>query len=347
MIKAKNIAVVRTDRIGDVVLSIPMIDVIKTNFPDSKVTFIVRNYTRPLLENNKSLSGLISLYEKNGKILFFKNLFILRKNSFDSAILVSPTFKIALLLFFAGIKYRIGTGYRWYSFFFNRKIYEHRKFGDKHELQFNINMLKVFGINEVISEDSVHFNIHIDESAKIKVDNFLSQKGCNRSKPIIIVHPGSKGSSVDLPINKMKELIRVMAQTLECYIILTGSENEKHICEEMKINDKILNSAGLFELKDLVALIDKCSVFIANSTGPIHIAAALNKHVIGFYPKIQACSPKRWGPFTEKKDIFMPEMECDNCSSEQCARLNCMDSINMEKVLNSIKSALTKQNGVL
>lgn len=342
MIEPENIVIIRTDRIGDVVLSLPMVDLIKKKYPDCRISFLVREYTKSLLEGNKSIDEIIVLKEKNRKIDFFGNLKTLKSRNFDSAILVSPTFRKALLLFLSGIKNRVGTGYRWYSFLFSKKINEHRKYGDKHELQLNVNMLKVFGIEEILRESDVHFNIHVDESAKQKIDNIFSQKGIDPQKPVVILHPGSGGSAIDLPLEKMRQLAAKLAQSLAYNVIVTGSKEEKDLCEKMTVDKNIFNFAGLFNLKELIALIDRCSLMAANSTGPIHITAALGKHVIGFYPKIDSCSPKRWGPFTEKKDIFTPELNCSNCTRKQCENLNCMNSINIDKVFKAIQNALIK-----
>jgi len=342
MIEPKNIVIIRTDRIGDVVLSLPMIDILKKNFPESRITFALRQYTKVLIDGNPAVNEVIVLHEKNKIISFWRNLSILRLKNFHSAILVSPTFKTALLLFLTGIKYRVGTGYRWYSLLFNMRIFEHRKYGDKHELQLNVNLLKAFGINEIVKESDVHFNIHIDENSKQKVDGILKSLNINVNNPIIIIHPGSGGSSINLPFSKMKELAGLLAQVLAYNILLTGSAEEKKLCEEMITNKNTYNLAGLFDLKELIALIDRSELMIANSTGPIHIAAALVKHVIGFYPKIASCSQNRWGPFTVNKNIFSPAIDCSNCSREQCENLNCMNSIDIQQVFSSIQKALLK-----
>ena len=101
--------------------------------------------------------------------------------------------------------------------------------------------------------------------------------------------------------------------------------------------NNFINLAGKFDLSQLIAVINKSDLLIANSTGPIHIAAALGKNVIGFYPKIAACSPNRWGPYTNKKNIFMPEITCSNCTKKQCEKLNCMNSININEVFEAAK----------
>ena len=149
------------------------------------------------------------------------------------------------------------------------------------------------------------------------------------------------GSSIDLPIKKFTELVNKLDDD-NYQIILTGSKNEIELCEKIKSSTKVKNLAGRFNLDELTALISKSAMFISNSTGPIHIAVALGKYTVGFYPKIVSCSQERWGPYTAKKLVYEPQIDCKNCTREQCEKLNCMDSIDITKVYTDIKNVLIK-----
>ena len=332
----KNILVVRTDRIGDVVLTLPIANIIKKHFPDSRVSFLIREYTKSLCENNLFINEIITLDEADGKTKIFSNIRKIKKK-FDTAIVAYPTFRIALILFLAGIKTRIGSGYRWYSFLFNKKIYEHRKISEHHELEYNIRLLKAIGVEEEVSPSTVLFNLHSSPLSRQFVEKELSSRSVNLLNKLIIIHPGSGGSSIDLPPDQMKRLVYLMAQELDVEILITGSKTEKELCESLVVNEKTKNLSGLFDLPELIALIEKSDLIIANSTGPIHIAAALGKYVIGFYPKIISCSDKRWGPYTNNKKIFSPTIDCNNCTRKTCEELDCMRSINIDDVLKSVK----------
>ncbi len=332
MIKPKNLLIVRTDRIGDVVLSLPLAPIIKKHLPECKITFLVRNYTKALVDNHPYIDDVIILKEKGKKIPVRENVANIAKYNFDAAVIVYPTFVTSLIIYLSKIKNRIGTGYRWYSFLFNQKIYEHRKFAEKHELEYNVNLLRKFGIEENVSPARVEFHIFPDKSSEEKIDEILRRSEIKTDDPIIIIHPGSGGSSVDLPQQKFRSLVEKIAHDLTENIILTGSDREKYLCENLKLRAGILNLAGKLDLPGMIALIKKCSIFISNSTGPIHIAAALNKYTIGFYPRIAACSVDRWGPYTDKKVVFLPKIECTDCSREQCDRLNCMNSIEVTDI---------------
>jgi len=340
MINPQNILIVRTDRIGDVVLSIPMAEIVKRKYPHCKITYLVRDYTSVLLEGNSFIDEVIIADEQNGDILFTKNLIKIKEKTFDTCIVLNPTFKIALMLFFARIKNRIGTGYRWYSVLFNQKVFEHRKYGDKHELEYNINLLYKLGIHTSEIPEEIHFHLEIDENSSEKIISILSEKGCNPGNKIAIIHPGSGGSSVDLPKEKLIELTKMLASLEKVSIIITGSKSEFELCKDFEVSDSVINLSGQLNLSLLKSLINNAKVFISNSTGPLHIAAALGVHVIGFFPKILACSQKRWGPYTEKKSIFIPSIDCGNCTRKQCEKLNCMNSIDIGKVFDETKSVL-------
>ena len=346
MINPKNILLVRTDRIGDVVLSLPLAEEIKKAFPECRISFLVKAYTLDLVKDHPYIDEVLTLDETDKSPNIFSNVKKIKSKNFDSCVVVYPTFKIAFLLFLSGIKNRIGTGYRSYSFFFTKKIYEHRKYAEKHELQYNLNLLKVFGIEKQLNLGEAEFHLQISKAGKADVEQFFLEKKIDEHRPVIIVHPGSGGSAVDLPLSRMKELVQNLLE-LKVSVFITGSSNEREICQSLVLNENTINVAGRFSLASLIALIDKSSIFISNSTGPLHIAAALGKYVVGFYPRIDACSVRRWGPFTENKVIYEPVINCQNCTRKQCERLNCMDTISITQVFANIKKnyMLLQKNG--
>lgn len=336
-----KILIARTDRLGDVVLTIPLASIIKKHFPNSKVSFLVRDYTKDLLNNNPFIDEVIIWDEE---LSATKAAAKLRFHDFDTVFIVNPSLKLAFTFLLSGIKERISTGYRWYSFLFTKKIYEHRKYGTKHELIHNVEMLKSIGIEEKVNFEDVQFSIQSDKEVEQKVLNYLNKHNFNSQLKTVIIHPGSGGSAVDWPILKQKELISKLAHDLECNVILTGSKDEKSLCESLISDKKIINCAGKFNLNELISLINLTDVFVANSTGPLHIAAALGKFVIGFYPKVASCSETRWGPFTDNKKVFTPNTDCNDCTIKQCQETDCMNTIKVDDVFNSIKYFPNKQS---
>ena len=207
MIKPQNLLIVRTDRIGDVVLTLPLAEILKKYFPACKITFLIREYTRSIVEGNPFIDEVLILQENEGRPLIRENIKKISVQNFDSCIIVYPTFSLALIIYLTQIKNIVGTGYRWYSFFFNHKVFQHRKYAEMHELEFNIKLLEVFGIKEKIDKNDVNFNLIVKENQKV---NEFVKRAIKEDKKLVIIHPGSGGSAVDLPVEKFKELVLML-----------------------------------------------------------------------------------------------------------------------------------------
>lgn len=339
-----RILIVRTDRIGDVVLTLPMVDILKMNNPATYIAMMVRRYTSEIVQNS-SVDETILYDDTNGLVPFFKMLKNIRRYKFDIAFVAFPRFRIALLLFLAGVKLRVGSGYRLYSLLFNKRIYEHRKDAKKHELEYNLSLLDAVGIPlQKVEPPWIIVGEELVRNVKQRLENF----GINSSAKIVIMHPGSGGSSRDWHIEKFVELGKKISAIRDVKIVITGGLNEHQLVENLKraIGGNVVGIAGEFSLLEYAALAKSAELFISNSTGTIHIAAAVGTNVIGFYPQITALSQERWGPYTEKKKVFKPlgkPADCNKCKKGKI-RCECMDTISVDEVFEAAKYFLNQQN---
>ncbi|MCX6165691.1 MAG: hypothetical protein NTU73_12665, partial [Ignavibacteriae bacterium] len=215
------------------------------------------------------------------------------------------------LFFLTGIKIRIGTGYRWYSFLFNKKLYEHRKDAVKHESEYNIDLLKTITEN-VIYNRNFYFSYTVKE--KQNLEEKLKKNNLSISEKYIIVHPGSKGSAKDWSVDNFKLYINMFLEEFKnIKVILTGIQTEEYILTGIydsvppESRKDVIVLCDKLNLKELMILIDNSRLFISNSTGPIHIAGALNKNIIGFYPNQKPMNETRWRPLSENAVILKPE----------------------------------------
>ena len=308
--EVNNVLITRTDRLGDVILTLPLVSEAKKIFKNARVYFFVKKYLEGIIGDYESVDELLIEEETES---FFEKYKLFKKINPDLVINVKPRFDLALIFFLLRIKYRIGTGYRWYSFLYNYKVYEHRKNSLKHESDYNLNLLGNF-INEVSTEKKFFFKYTSEQ--KKELNNKLEILKLNLTDNFIIVHPGSGGSSKDLPEKTIVEFISLFSEQYPGYkIVLTGLEKEKvlndRISENATVKERniVLNLAGKLNLKELMILIDNSNVFISNSTGPIHISGALNKNIIGFYPNEKVMSDTRWKPLGENVKIIKPDTE--------------------------------------
>ncbi|MBK6772048.1 MAG: glycosyltransferase family 9 protein [Ignavibacteria bacterium] len=323
----KNILITRTDRLGDVILTLPLLNSAKKIFKNAKIDLLVKKYLEELLHDYKDIDELI--IEENINSFFSKYKFFKNKK-IDLFINVKPGFELALLFFVLRVKYRIGTAYRWYSFLYNFKVYEHRKDSVKHESDYNLNLLKNF-FDETDDSKVFHFGYSEDEKKKLnrKLNGFPDSR-------YIIVHPGSGGSAKDIPVKRLALFINKFSEIYADYrIVITGTENEKPVINQLMKNVRsdfktsVHDVSGMLDLKELMILIDNSDLFISNSTGPIHIAGALNRNIIGFYPNEKPMSDTRWKPLSENTVILKPDGISDD-----------MDLITEDIIMKAVTSFL-------
>ena len=200
-----------------------------------------------------------------------------------------------------------------------------------------MNLLTTIGIK---TETVPTFEFSISDAGSARVEKVLTEDKIGK---FIVMHPGSGGSARDWSIEKFAMLGDALQKNNDLRVVLTGGKNEKDLAASLvsKMTSKPVNYAGTFSLQELAALFKRASVFISNSTGPLHIASIVGTPVVAFYPPIIQCSPKRWGPYTEKKKVFTSDnTKCELCKGGPCQSNICMDQITVDQVLSAVKELL-------
>lgn len=337
----KRILLVRTDRLGDVILTLPMLPVLRSCFPDAHIAMLLRRYTGAIIEGNPFVNELI-WYDEGAELVSFSTMRrALRQGRFDAVIVVYPTFRLAWLMFSSGIPVRIGTGYRSYSFLFNRRVYEHRKDARRHEVEYNLSLLSELGCT---ASGPPEFSITLPGGLREKVREILKGSGIDPSREIIVLHPGSGGSAREWSGKNFGALAARLGSDPAVQIVVTATGAEAGKAEEVvrDSNGKARSLTGMLTLQELAVLIEMSRLFISNSTGPIHVAAALGTPVVGLYPWQTAMSAHRWGPYTDRKIVLTPQTpgDCSDCEgSSVCA---CMESISVEDTYRAARSLLDR-----
>ncbi len=336
----RRILIVRTDRIGDVVLSLPVVSALRKSHPESYLAMLVQPAVREIVENHPDLNSvLFDGAEERGWFGFFRLVRRIRKETFDASLLLHPTSRLALVLILSRIRIRVGTGYRWYSFLFNKRVFEHRKTSIRHEAEYNLSLAGMLGADT----KTVEFRIGVPESAKRNVEAFLREKRILKCRPLVVLHPGSRGSALDWPIHSFARLAEKLVDEAGACVVVSGGVEEMEMASRMVRPDsrRAVSAAGRFTLKELCTLLGRADLFIANSTGPLHLARAMNVEVIGFYPPLVPAGPRRWGPYGRMDSVLMPDLpECRTCRRGNCPEWNCMKRISLEEAWRLVTKKL-------
>jgi heptosyltransferase-2 len=335
----KKILVCRTDRMGDVILSTPVLSALRRSFPEAHIAMLVRPYTKELVEGNPNINELI-IYDQVNEHAGYKGIALLakqiREKKFDLAIVLYPSWAIAWLLWLAGIPVRIGSGYRPYFFLFNRHVWVHRSRIEKHEVEYNLDWLKPLGIENTRRD----LFLGLTESDNKFASEFFKEHKLAADDVVVAIHPGSSGSALNWPLENYGKLADLLIDRLDYRVIITGSKAEQddlgRLAVSMSRTPIILDRPAT--IRELAALIKACRVFVSASTGPMHLAAAVKTPTVSIFCPIFVCSEKRWGPWGNKSIIIRPAgFDCKKCPKLKCPDYNCMNKISPEEVFEAVK----------
>ncbi len=339
----RNILIIRTDRVGDVILTTPMMAALRQNYPEARISVLVSVSTLELVEGNPHLNEIL-VDDRHGKHQGFWGFFRLvrgiRQKNFDAAFVMHTKNRTNSLCFLAGIPHRIGYKNKKFGFLLTEPIADTRWQGLKHEVDYCLDVLKELGI---LSRES-NLYLSVSRSAKEWAQRFLEQNQVKESDRLVAIHPGASCISKRWNPERFAEVANELFEKKGFKVILVGSKDNKDIIQKVKesFHHPVIDAIGQTTLGQLAGLFERCQLLISNDSGPVHMASALGVPVISIFGRNQAgLSPIRWGPWGHSGLVLHKEVGCHQCLAHNC-RINfrCLDEIKPKEVLEAVDALL-------
>ena len=190
----RRILIIRPDRIGDVVLTTPLIRSVKRSFPHSYVGVMVNSVSGVLLQHNPNIDILITddpQGKDSGRKGFWAQVLQLRRLHFDTGLMPLPRERHAWMMLFAGITRRIGVGGKIYQILTGTRTVSRNKYIPlRHEADYVMDLGRKIGITTV----DITPELFLNDSEKEQADKFFIERGFNLNKPIIGINTSSNHS---------------------------------------------------------------------------------------------------------------------------------------------------------
>jgi ADP-heptose:LPS heptosyltransferase len=313
----KRILISRTDSIGDVALTLPMCQALRNQFPEAKIIFIGKNYTRPVVACFRAIDDFWDIDE----LLNLPIASQLEKLQADCIIHVFPNKKLAFLAKKARIPLRIGTSHRVFHLFTcNERPNFTRKKSSLHESQLNFHLLAPLGINEIPSFEALQQLVQF-KAIETELPSWLPQS----KDEVVILHPKSKGSALEWPLEKYMSLATQLAESGKT-VCFTGTEQEgiqfRHL---VPVYDRIIDTTGKLSLEQLIYFISQSNALVACSTGPYHIAGLSGIHALGLFSMRRPIDPGRWRALGPKSKFVVFDATCAAC--KKGIKCTCIENI--------------------
>ncbi len=345
MILSGKILVFQTAFIGDVILTLPMIQVLKTKIPDLEIDFVANKRASAVLQNHPDINEII-VYDKYGKdrgLKGFKKLIkLLESKKYDAAIVPHRSIRSALLIYLSKIKTRIGFDRSAGRMLFTH-IIKYRY--DLHEVERNISLLRPFLIKEKIKELP---RLYPSKTDKMTVDKILFEEEILDTSRLIGIAPGSVWNTKRWTKEGYFQLVRKLLS--EKYIVcLIGGKEDVKLCNEIINNTRVggvFNLSGKLTLLQSAELIRRCRVLISNDSAPVHLAAAVDTPVVAIFG---ATAPSfGFAPYSDGSVVVETDgLPCRPCAihgGNRCpiGTFDCMKKITHEIVYQKVIEVFNK-----
>ncbi len=340
----KNIAIIQTAFLGDVVLVLPLAQFLKRVAPNVNITLITSPAASSVASCAVAIDAVIA-YDKRGEYSGFSGIQkfarSLKKYEFDCIIAPHKSLRTALLTRFLKPEYSVGIKNAAGSFFYSHRIEFPLHF---HETRRNLSLLKAFkNGEEFLKKDIPDVEINIPESDQIFMENFLLKNNITPSDIVIGIAPGSVWATKRWRVEHCKTLCAGLLKN-GFTVILTGGKEDRELCSEIIGKTSAVNAAGETTLPQTLALLKRISVVVSNDSAPTHLAGLVKCPVITIFGPTSPIFG--FAPLGRFDEILQNEtLQCRPCEIHggnicPIGTHECMKSISPDVVLKTVGKVL-------
>ncbi|HNV23926.1 MAG TPA: lipopolysaccharide heptosyltransferase II [Candidatus Omnitrophota bacterium] len=331
-----KILVVNVNWVGDVVFSSPVFRSIKEHYPHCHITCLAPQRVRGVLESIPDIDAIIGYDDRTthrslvSKIKVWVQLF---RSRFHLAFLLHGSLSRALLVFLAGIPFRVGYPTKKRGFLLTCRVPLPEE--TLHRSDYYLRIIEFFGIRV---RDRLTY-LQVAPDARKKMSRMLEEYGMDQAHPRILVHVGANWNLKRWPLESFTRLIDQLINNLKAKVIIPGTKEDlpliDMICAPLKNKPWIL--AGKTDLKELIALISLSDLLITSDSGPLHLASSVGVKTIALFGPTR---PEITGPRGKGRSyILQHDVGCnkDACYDLTCPNNICMQRITVKEVLDAMR----------
>jgi len=299
----KNILVIRQDdRIGNPILTTPLLLSLRKNFPQAKISFLASRVSAELFSGSKLVDELLILEKKRyirNPLAFILKFLNLRKKRFDLAFDCSDenqiSFSHGMWIYLSGAKYRVGHKREKSDLFLNVEVPPVNR--TRHAADMHLDLLRF--LIPGVSEELPFLEVKREEEKYVR--NYLEKMSIRDENVLVGINLGGTGEKrwdsknfIELG-NRLKEKEKVK-------VVYIWGPQEKDLVKDLKVSGVL---SEIFPLPRLSALLKRCNLFITSDSGIMHLSSAVGTPTLAIF--IHSDSQK-FGP-KGKKDRVMSKLE--------------------------------------
>ena len=352
-----NILIVKTSAIGDVTHTLPALNAIRKTHPDATITWLVEEAASDMVIGHRQLDRVLVSRRKKWiqdiRHFRFKTAFReimafvreLRDTKYDLLIDFQGLLKSSVWVWLAKADRKAGFG----------KGMEHQEGSciflnertpaidmDIHAADRELHLVSQLGMD---TSGEILFHLPVTEEHQTELKAILEKEGVVLSKPIVAINPMAGWPTKLWLVDRFAQVADQLIEEFGVTLIFTGSGADEAAISEIQKSMKhsSYSLAGKTSLLVLAALYEKSALVITTDTGPMHIAAAMDRPIVALFGPT---APWRTGPYTSHAHVVRKELDCMPCLKRECEINDCMRLITVADVMAKSREVLGTEDTV-
>jgi heptosyltransferase II len=331
-----NILVRATNWVGDAIIALPALHAVRKRFPDAQIAILALPYVADIYRG-QGVAGELIVYDRSAQHKGIggreKLAAAIKDKKFDTALLLQNAFDAAWIAWRAGIPERIGYNRDARGFLLTKKITVPAA-GEipAHEKYYYLELVRRAGwIEELpeIPEISLQLTHEQARRAEEKLQAFGSTP---RAVRIAVAAGASYGSAKCWPPERFAAAINRLVRERSAEVLLFGTPGERSVSAAIQngLEHRALDLTGKTDIAELPAMLSRCTVFLGNDSGAMHVAAAVGLPVVAVFGPTD---PDGTSPVTPRCTIVQEKPYCSPCFLRRCPiDHRCMTAVAPERV---------------
>lgn len=320
--------------IGDSVLARPAIGSIADHFKGGEVWLSAADPVKDLFAFDAGIAGVLPLPPDKDVQSLQAAARRLKKESFETGILLTNSFGSALLFFLAGIPERWGYSTDGRKPFLTKAVRRRNPDSPRHQIHYYLDLVSKLGVTTRPPE----LRLSVPPEEKERARRRLIDLGIDLRRPFVIFSPGASfGPAKRWPPSRFARLAVLFQERDDAAVLIIGSAGEADIASAIvsSLEKKPTVLTGQTTLPQLASLISLASHFVTNDTGPMHLANALRVPLVAIFGPTD---PAVTGPFERPAAVLKKDVPCWPCHYRSCPYDHrCMTKIEPEEVYQAAR----------
>lgn len=343
--KIKKILVIKIEHLGDLLLTVPLLRALRSNFPNAKISLVAGPWNKTAAEGCPYIDELL-IYKTNnpvfnrGKrdpfILFWKLIFLgkLKFSGYDLCIDTGGWAETIKTAYCSGAKFKAVVDYKRINNIFNIRTAEFDEYDD--EIKRSFKVLELFDVKDKL-ETKTEYWINSGELSAAKA--LLETKGVTEKDVLTGFYAGASSAPIMWELEKYAIVIDGLSGKMGLKAVIFSAPGEQMYVDNLVklLKGPYIIMPEYLSLKEFAAVVKHCKLFVSNDGGLSHLATAMNVPTVTLYGP---SNEKQWGGYNSSRTVISKNYPCSPCKKYNCIKNVCMEAIQPEEVMEAIKCAL-------